>query len=1157
MGNSEGSRRMRGSRGRLIRGWVGVAAAWVVLSVVASGAVASEYLRSFGPDGLSSSSFAAAGSVGVDQESGNIYVLDIPELPSATEECGSPPCFEGKLYKFDENGKPVAFGGSAPYLSGNELTGLDVPSCRGCTQVAADATSHDVYVTSGNSVTAFEADGDPAEFSAGPGAGTNRISGFGRLSGLAVDENGMIYAGDLSSGAIYIYDHSGEEVLSFAAAEVQNIAVDGSGDVYASRSFTNGVLKYIASEFPVSSGTTFSPDSEVLDPNISASVAVDPATQDVFVAEVGPEPRVKPRIAKYDDEGNLVTTFAGPEEEGEVLGPVGIGVFGEASRVYVSDDSSQRPSQVEIFGFEPGQPTIRATSVTDVTSNSATLRGVVNPNSFDTSYQFEYGLQDCGVGSCASVPLITGDLGNGREGVGVAQAIAGLESGTTYHFRLIASNSEGTTVSPDGTFITQEGGLGSQLADNRAWEMVSPPDKHGALLQGSASGLVQAASDGQAVSYPSIGSIEASPEGSRPFEPASVLARRSAEGRWESKDITPRNDVVEGLPVGNEGQYKIFSSDLARAALEPASPTELSTEGALESPYLRDNTEPPTFTSLVRAALVPAKSDPNSRPKIAAATTDLWHIGLKSVLPLVEGAPGVGASLYLWSAGEVHPVSVLPEGGIVSGGASDLKFGSTGTVSHAISDDGSRVFWSWTNSGSTGLYLRDTQAEETVRLDEVSGASGPGAETATFQGASADGTVIFFTDAQQLTGGASPSGEDLYRCEIPPGSSATGCASLIDVSAPIEGSGESAEVKTLVTGISENASTVYFVATGVLDTEPNQIGAQAVPGKANLYAWGQGQGVRFVATLSGRDNKDWGGDGFSAYHRSAATSPSGRYLAFASIRSLTGQKNVDPVSGESVVEVYLYDASADKLSCASCDPTGSAPVGSFPRDFSLVDPRRQWSEGSVAVAATIPEPSIYKDGFNTVFYAPRSVLDNGRVFFNVIGSLVPADSNQQWDVYQYEPLDVGSCGASSGDPSTVRSGDGCVSLISSGTGKEEAGFLDASASGDDAFFLAPDQLNEPDEDSEYDVYDARVNGTAETLASRVECSGAACQMPASPPSASTPGSSTFQGAGNVKQKGRHCRKGRHRARRHGRKVCVRASHKKQQRVAHQPKGGRR
>ena len=58
----------------------------------------------------------------------------------------------------------------------------------------------------------------------------------------------------------------------------------------------------------------------------------------------------------------------------------------------------------------------------------------------------------------------------------------------------------------------------------------------------------------------------------------------------------------------------------------------------------------------------------------------------------------------------------------------------------------------------------------------------------------------------------------------------------------------------------------------------------------------------------------------------------------------------------------------------------------------------------------------------------------------------------------------------------MRSAGGCVSLISGGNSAAESAFLDASASGNDVFFVTACPLVRRDKDTSYDVYDASVCG---------------------------------------------------------------------------------
>ena len=76
-----------------------------------------------------------------------------------------------------------------------------------------------------------------------------------------------------------------------------------------------------------------------------------------------------------------------------------------------------------------------------------------------------------------------------------------------------------------------------------------------------------------------------------------------------------------------------------------------------------------------------------------------------------------------------------------------------------------------------------------------------------------------------------------------------------------------------------------------------------------------------------------------------------------------------------------------------------------------------------------------------------------------------------------------------------------------------------------------------DTDELLDLYDAREGGgiAAETETARAECQGEACQPPVSPPNDPTPGSSGFQGAGNVKER-KASKKHKHKKHKHAKKA---------------------
>jgi hypothetical protein len=1101
-----------------------------------------ELIKKFGPDGTASSGFERSGPVAVDQQSHLVYAAaGLPE--------GGP----GSLYKFDTDGTPVNWEGPQPYIAGNEISGIEVAR-EGERQIAVDSASHVIYITSANSVRAFQANGQPSKFTAGPGAGSSSIGGFLRLSGIAVDVNGFIYASDHDEGLVKIFAPSGEQINQLPVENAGNLAVDSSGRVYVAT--VQGVFKFTASSFPVTGTTTYVAPSEPTDSKPSYSVAVNHTTNELFVVRGDSH---DPGIDVFAADGTPIITFGESGTDGSLNQADGIAVDESGIRVYVGNQPPEGQgelSQVYMFQPEPpAAPKIEVAAVSELGSTSATLFARINPNQKETTYRFEYGLGDCALSVCTTVPIGGASIPGGNDGAWVSEDILGLSAATEYHYRLVAENELGSRER-DGVFVTPGDGLGFQLADHRAWEMVSPPNKGGALLVGTSGGLVQAAADGNGFLIRSLGPVEIDPQGNRDQK---ALARRGASG-WSSKDITPPTAVSASPVAGGQGEYKLFSQDLSQALLDPRSETALSPEASERTPYLRENSESPSYRPLVTGkegfANVPAGTKFGGSGLggvlIQGATPDLGHVVVSSSVPLVESSGIVPAqSIYEWVAGQLKPISVLPA---EKGG--ELVFApypgsGTASMRHAIADDGSRVFWTGPDKH---LYMRDMEAEETVQIDKVDPPPSGKVEPI-FQGASADGSVVFFTDFRQLTedsgasfdeGSGKGGNADLYQCKIIQNGSTTEC-DLHDLTPKV--GPEVADIQGLVSGISEDGKLVYFVARGGLSPQPNQFGDAATAGQPNLYLWKEGAGIRFVATLSGEDRADWGLAATTeppgqVAKLSASTPPSGRYLAFMSERNLTEQETIEVPFGSSVQQVFRYDAAADRLDCISCSPNGAAPQGAQIADNRLVDPYDFWS--GRRVAALLPQP-IQSNRSGTTIYQPRAMSDNGRMFFNAIDSLVPSDSNGQWDVYQYEPVGVGDCSSSSGGGSISRSSAGCISLISSGAGGEEAGFLDSSETGDDVFFLTSERLAVTDVDSDPDVYDARVNGIAAVQGPPpAECRGESCRSAASEVSSTTPGSVSFSGSGNVKA-GRKCPKGKRKVKQGGKERCVTKKHKRSHR----------
>lgn len=95
-------------------------------------------------------------------------------------------------------------------------------------------------------------------------------------------------------------------------------------------------------------------------------------------------------------------------------------------------------------------PSATTGSSSNVAQSSATVSGTVNPQGTDTHYYFQYGTS-----TAYGAKTTSTDAGAGTADVPVTASLTGLNSGTLYHYQLVAVNSAGdTTVGADQTFTT-------------------------------------------------------------------------------------------------------------------------------------------------------------------------------------------------------------------------------------------------------------------------------------------------------------------------------------------------------------------------------------------------------------------------------------------------------------------------------------------------------------------------------------------------------------------------------------------------------------------------------------------------------------------------------------------------------------------------------
>ena len=520
-----------------------------------------------------------------------------------------------------------------------------------------------------------------------------------------------------------------------------------------------------------------------------------------------------------------------------------------------------------------------------------------------------------------------------------------------------------------------------------------------------------------------------------------------------------------------------------RGSFDPS----LSKEATEQTPYLR-NTTTNVFTPLVTPAddttspLIPFGEETAEGyckrifcgPTVRGASPDLTHIILEHgnnehEAPLLQGTPAL--SLYEWAAGKLSLVSELPENPPAVNGLPTL--GGTGNsgaevTAHDVSNDGSRIFWGVGEFPTRLLFMRDMARGETIEIG-----SGP----AEFEGANAAGTLVFYNGKE---------------CEILPAGAHLECRPVTDENnKPVEDG--------TVLAASEDGTWVYFRK------------------EASIYARHNNEPATLIASNIG-NIKPKSVEGTTPQEDPWRASPDGEWFAFMSDSPLTGYDNRDAATGQPDEEVYLYNAAAGRLVCASCDPTGARPHGSTNTRLAVYGVT--WEQ---PLAATIPGWSPYTHP--RALYDSRFLSDSGRLFFNSVGGLVPRDVNGQVDVYEFEPPGVGGCTTVTQTGTAVYSSaaGGCVALLSNGESREESVFEDASETGNDVFFLSSSRLSSDDLDGSRSLWDARVCsagspclgvGVGRPPACTTEAS---CKPAPSPQPAvfGAPASATFSGSGNV------------------------------------------
>ena len=874
---------------------------------------------------------------------------------------------------------------------------------------------------------------------------------YENLAQIATNSAGNVYVPNVPENKVFEYNEKGELQHEFGGAgalsKPTGVAVDASGDVWVADDGNNRIEEFSPTGAPVEINGK---PVEIKSEGVRALALYEREGAVDVLAIVnnsadfcGSYESPCAHLVEYSSTGvQLADVLAGELGGIEIFFPDPfdmVAVDQASGRVYVTDAVK---SLVWVFQ-PPVTPVLGTESSAEVGTSEAKLGALVNPGGAQTTYRFEYDTREYTEGEGphgVSVPFPEGSVGEGLSSHTVWASAHGLAPGTTYHYRAIVTNALGAVVGPDQTFTTET-----------AAQTACPNEQ---LRRGFSATLPDC----------------------RAYELVTTPTTTSAQPDSEHIEggFFPGGGVTNNYAASDGNRMSYLSAEVL-AGSRSSGLEYVATRG--ESGWSSEDVIPLQPYTGDRCPI----EDPNSKEEaysadLSKAVVYVGGIGDKDncqgeAVEVVKGEPlGVENLLLRDNTSGAYQLIDLTPPGVTPTGAHFV--GASADLSLVIFYDGAKLTPEAPSTG--GTYEWSDGVVRFLQFVLPSGAPVAGSRVSI----SDDGSEVLFTADGNLyvrlhgdertvqvdekaPGGSGPGGGGSFAAITADGSQVffTDEASAGLTSDTVPGSGANlyrydvgtgqlsdltpvSDADAGFAGISQDGSYVYFYSNAVLSgSQADQFGETAESGKANLYVEHEGT-IAFV----------WHG-GFGQL------SSNGAFFAFTSTGSLTGYDNAgDP-------EIYLYSVASNRFVCASCNPSGEAPTA-----------------GGVSIGG-----------------APRSVSDNGQVFFQTAEALLPRDTNGLTDVYEYDYL----------------SG---LHLISAGTSSSPTTLLDSSQSGDDVFFLTRQKLLPQDTNEEaLNIYDARVDGGFPESSSQSCTTPEACRGSASPqPSIyGAPASQTFSGVGNL------------------------------------------
>jgi sugar lactone lactonase YvrE len=663
---------------------------------------------------------------------------------------------------------------------------------------------------------------------------------------------------------------------------------------------------------------------------------------------------------------------AGPGRTSEELSIAGLKPVTRYHYRIVAENGSTSKSEDQSFRTLPQLPQAKE-FVTDVHSNQVVLNASINPGGADTVYTFEYGTEDCSeIPDPCTTAFPDTHIGSNLEFHLGSKELEGLQAATTYHYRVLATNSVGTKPGPDRTFSTYQ--FSSELADScpnalarqqtgaalasdcRAYELVSSAHAGGYDVE---SNLVpgQTPFDG----YPNaesplrvlygihngaIPGVAGNPT-NRGVDP--YIATRGSEG-WTTSYV--------GIPANDPFATSPFSSTLAGA---DAGLTSFAFAGAeICSPCFEDgSTGVPVHLpdgSLVNGMAgsieppTPATSDGLVKKHFSA---DGSHFVFSTTTELQGGGNDSTGDVSIYdrdlSAGTTQVVSTDSAGNpltcLQGAGACHAPGDGDGIAELDISENGSRILTGQRISTDADgnayyhLYMHVGSSPNSADLTPGAGAL--------YDGMTADGSKVFFTTKAHLLGTDTDESADIYEAAVSAGGAVAlrlvttegGSAVNDDSCTPpgattwnaVSGNGKCSAVAFAGgAGVASGNGTIYFLSPELLGSAAE---AEGEAGEPNVYVAKPGSDPEFVATIDTSAVKPP-----PAPHVHTAGSPNFR----------TGMERPEDIAvDQNSGDVYVAEAETGEIS--RWKPNGTAHNFASLTSNKIVGIELGFGEGQVAV----------------------------------------------------------------------------------------------------------------------------------------------------------------------------------------------------------------